>query len=141
MALNPFFSDTGVKAAVDALASLCNSGTLLVYSGSQPADANTAVGAQTLLVTLTFSATAFASSVASGSAGSKVVTATANAIASGTAVATGTAAWFRCLKSDASTIVLDGSVGTSGADLNFSSLAFSSGAVVSVSSFTITQTE
>lgn len=141
MALNPFFSDTAVKAAVDALAALCNSGTLLVYSGSQPADANTAVGAQTLLVTLTFSATAFASSVASGSAGSKVVTATANAITSGTAVATGTAAWFRCLKSDASTIVLDGSAGTSGADLNFSSLAFSSGAVVSVSSFTITQTE
>lgn len=141
MANNPFFSDTAVIADLAALAVLCNSGTLLVYSGSQPADANTAVGAQTLLVTLTFSATAFQSPVASGSAGSKIVTATANAIGSGTCVANGTAAWFRCLKSDASTIVLDGSVGTSGADLNFSTVAFTSGAVVSVSSFTITQTE
>lgn len=138
---NPFFADASVISAVNPLAALLNSGTLLVYTGTQPTDANTAVSGQTLLVTLTFSATAFAGSVASGSAGSKVVTATANAITSGTGVATGTATWFRCLKSDASTVVLDGSVGTSGADLNFSSVAFSTGAVVSVSSFTITQTE
>lgn len=141
MATNPFFSDTAVKAAVDALAALCNSGTLNIYTTAQPTDANTAIGAQTLLATLTFGSTAFPSSVASGSAGSKVVTATANAITSGTAGATGTAAWFRVLKSDASTIVLDGSCGTSGADLNLSTLAISSGAVVSISSFTITQTE
>ena len=141
MSNNPFFSDTAVIADVNALTALLNSGTLLVYTGSQPTDANTAIGAQTLLVTLTFGGTAFATAVASGSAGSKVVTATANAIGSATAVATGTATWFRCLKSDASTIGLDGSVGTSGADLNFSTVAFTSGALVSVSSFTITQTE
>lgn len=141
MANNPFFADASVIAAVNPLAALLNSGTLLVYTGSQPTDANTAVSGQTLLVTLTFQSTAFAGAAASGAAGSRVVTATANAITSGTCVATGTAAWFRCLKSDAVTVVLDGSVGTSGADLNFSTTAFTSGAVVSISSFTISQNE
>ena len=141
MSNNPFFADASVIAAVNPLAALLNSGTLLVYTGTQPTDANTALSGQTLLVTLTFGATAFGTAVASGSAGSKVVTATANAITAGTCVATGTAAWFRCLKSDAVTVVLDGSVSTAGADLNFSTTAFSTGAVVSVSSFTIQQNE
>jgi hypothetical protein len=140
MATNPFFADATVIAAMNALTATANSGTLNIYTGSQPTDANTAIGAQTLLVTLTFGSTAFATAVASGSAGSKIVTATANAITAGTAVATGTAAWFRILTSG-SAVCIDGSVGTSGADLNLSSTSISSGAVVSVSSFTITQTE
>lgn len=141
MANNPFFSDTSETTAMNARSALANSGTLNIYTGSQPTDANTALGAQTLLVTLTFGSTAFASSAASGSPGSKIVTATANAITSGTAVANGTAAWFRVLKSDATTIVFDGSVGTSGCDLNLSTVAITIGAVVSIASFTITQTE
>lgn len=140
MATNPFFADATVIAGVNSLAATANGGTLNIYTGTQPTDANTAISGQTLLVTLTFSATAFGGGVASGSAGSKVVTATANAITSGTAVATGTAAWFRILTSS-SAVCIDGSVGTSGADLNLSSTAVSTGAVVSVSSFTITQTE
>lgn len=142
MANNPFFSDAAAKAAVDAVAALCNSGTLKIYTGSQPTDANTAVGAQTLLGTLTFSATAFGASSASGSAGSKVVTATANTITDdSSADATGTAAWFRVLKSDGTTIVFDGSVGTSGCDLNLASTSIVSGEDISVTSFTITLTE
>ena len=80
MANNPFFSDEAAKAAVDAVAALCNTGTLKIYTGTQPTDANTALGAQTLLATLTLSSTAFGASSASGSAGSKIVTATANTI-------------------------------------------------------------
>lgn len=142
MANNPFFSDAAAKAAVDAVAALCNSGTIKVYTGSQPTDANTAVGAQTLLGTLTFSATAFPASSASGSAGSKVVTATANTITDdSSADATGTAAWFRVLKSDGTTVVFDGSVGTSGCDLNLASTSIVSGEDISVTSFTITLIE
>ena len=93
MANNPFFSDTAVKAAVDAVTALANSGKLRIYDGSQPTDANTAVGAQVKLAELTLNATAFAASAASGSAGSKVVTANANAITGDlSADATGTAA-------------------------------------------------
>ena len=142
MALNPFFSDAATKAAVDAMTALCNSGTLKIYTGTQPTDANTAVGAQVLLGTLTFGSTAFAASVASGSAGSKVVTATANSITDdSSADATGTAAWFRVLKSDGTTIVFDGSVGTSGCDLNLATTAIVAGADLAVTSLTITQAE
>lgn len=140
MANNPFFADASVIAEVNALAATVNGGTLNIYSGTQPADANTALSGQVLLVTLTLSATAFAAAAASGSPGSKVVTAAANAITAGTAAATGTAAWFRILTSG-SAACIDGSVGTSGCDLNLSSTAITSGAVVSVSSFTISQNE
>jgi uncharacterized glyoxalase superfamily protein PhnB len=142
MTNTPFFSDTAAKAAVDAVTALLNSGTIKVYTGSQPTDANTAIGAQTLLGTLTFGATAFGASVASGSAGSKVVTGTANAITQDSdADATGTAAWFRALKSDGTTVVLDGSAGVSGCDLNLVTTSIVQHDVIQVSSMTITQTE
>jgi pyruvate/2-oxoacid:ferredoxin oxidoreductase beta subunit len=132
MANNPFLSDAAAKAAADAACALCNGGTIQIRSGAQPANAN-AAATGTLLVTLTFSATAFAAAVAN--------VATANAIGSANAVASGTAAWFRALKSDGTTVVFDGSVGTSGADLNLSSTAITSGGNVAISSFTYTQTE
>jgi hypothetical protein len=142
MAHTPFFSDEAAKAAVDALTALANSGKLRIYDGSQPTDANTAIGAQVKLAELTLNSTAFAASVASGSPGSKVVTATANAITDdSSADATGTAAWFRVVKSDGTSILFDGSVGTSGADLNLATVSIVAGADVAVTSFTITMTE
>jgi hypothetical protein len=142
MANNPFFSDTAVKAAVDAVAALCNSGKLRIYDGSQPTDANTALGSQVKLAELTLGSTAFAASVASGSAGSKVVTATANSITGDTSAdATGTASWFRVVKSDGTTIVFDGTVGTSGCDLNLATTSIVAAEEVDVTSFTITQLE
>ena len=129
-------------AAVGAVAALCNSGTLKIYTGSQPTDANTAVGAQTLLATLTLASTAFGTPAASGSAGSKVVTATANTITDDTSAdATGTAAWFRVLKTNGTSVVYDGSVGTSGCDLNLATVSLVAGADVTVTSFAITQLE
>jgi hypothetical protein len=142
MAHTPFFSDEAAQAAVDALCALANSGTIKIYDGSQPTDANTAVGAQVLLATLTLSSTAFGASSASGSAGSKIVTATANTITDdSSADATGTAAWFRVLKSNGTSKVMDGSVGTSGADLNLATVSIVSGADIAITSFTVTMTE
>jgi hypothetical protein len=70
------------------------------------------------------------------------VTATANTIATdSSAAATGTAAWFRAYKSDGVTGVLDGSVGTSGSDLNLNTTSIVSGATVAVTSFTVSQSE
>jgi hypothetical protein len=134
MALNPFISDAAAKAATDAVCALCNGGTVQIRSGAQPANAN-AAATGTLLVTLGFSATAFAPAGATGGQ------AAANAITSANAVATGTAAWFRALKSDGTTAVFDGSVGTSAADLVLSSVALTSGGNVAVSSLTYTSTE
>lgn len=132
MANAPTFYDATSDAAVDAIKALFNSGTLRVYTGAQPALNGSLTG--TLLVTLTFSSTAFGSS--SASAGT--VTATANAITSGTAGNTGTAGYAALVKSDGTTVIATGSVGTSGADLVLDSLAISSGAVVSCTAFTLT---
>jgi hypothetical protein len=132
MANNPFLSDAAANAAAAAVTALCNGGTIQVRSGAQPANAN-AVATGTLLVTLTFAATAYGAPAAG--------VATANAIGAANAVATGTAAWFRALKSDGTTAVFDGSVGTSAADLILSSVAITSGGNVGASSLTYTQTE
>lgn len=137
MTNTPFYSDTFAKAAVDAGCALANSGKLRVYTGTQPIDANTAIGAQTLLGEFAMASTAFGASTASGTAPNRVATATAAAIADITAVATGTAAWFRLLKSDGTTVLMDGSVGTSGADLNLTDVTITSGETMRVSSFAI----
>jgi hypothetical protein len=143
MANTPFFSTATVVAGMSAIVALLNSGFLEIYAGTQPTDANTATSGQLLLSSgMTFAATAFATPVASGAAGSRVVTATANTIVSDTsAAATGTAAWFRAYKSDGVTGVMDGSVGTAGCDLNLNTTSIVIGATVSVTSLTITQTE
>lgn len=132
MANNPQVYDAACQAAVDAFDALLNSGYIKVYTGSQPALDGAVSG--TLLATLTFSATAFPASAASGG----VVTGTANAITSGTAGNTGTAGYFALVKSDNTTVAATGSVGTSGADLNFSTLSITSGNTVSCSSFLTT---
>lgn len=134
MAVNLKMADAAVNAEADALAALLNSGYLRVYDGSQPATADTAISGQVLLAELRFNATAFGASVAG------VIT--ANAITDDTdANATGTAAWFRCLKSDGTTPVLDGNVGTSATNFIISTTSIVQHATVSVSSFVHTVTK
>ncbi len=117
------------NAALNALTALLNSGTLVGYTGTQPATADTAVSG-TKLFTCTFNATAYGAA----SAG----TATAGAIVSDTnAVAGGTVGYIRCFKTDGTTAVLDGSVGTSGADFNFDTLTISIGGTVACTSSTL----
>jgi hypothetical protein len=133
MALNTQISDAAANAACNALCALANGGSLKIYSGAQPANANTVISGQTLLATLALSATAFGNAVAG--------VATANAITSATAVATGTAAWFRVFKSDGTTVVFDGTVGTAGCNINMNSTAIQTGATVAISSFSYSITE
>jgi hypothetical protein len=135
MANNPQWYDNTVIAAVNSVTALLNSGYIAIYTGGQPALDGGVSGTQ--LVELTFGATAFSSATASGG----VVTATANAITNGAASNTGTAGYFVLFKSDNATVVMTGSVGTSGADMNLSTLAIVSGAVISCSSFSITETQ
>lgn len=130
MALNPHFSAAARNAAVNAVAALMNSGTLKVYDGTQPADASVAITTQNLLVTLSFGATAFGSA----SGGSASVNGTPITAVIG---ASGTASWFRCLESDGTTVVQDGSVATATANLVVDSTAFSSGATLSLNSGTL----
>lgn len=135
MALTPSISSAARSAAADAVTTLINAGTppglLRIYSGTIPTDANTALGAQVLLGTLTMANPAFAAAAAG--------VATAGAIASDTSAdATGTASFFRILNA-AGVCILQGSVGTSAADLVLSSTAITLGGTIAVSAFTFTQ--
>jgi hypothetical protein len=135
MANNPLYYNATVEAGVNSVTALLNSGFIELYTGSQPALNGAVTG--TLLATMTFSATAFGTSTATGG----TVTASSNAITSGTAANTGTAGYFALIASNGTTVVGTGSVGTTGADLNLNSTAISSGATVSCSAFTITQAQ
>ncbi len=104
---------------------------VLIYTGSPPANCATAASG-TLLASL-------AMSNPIGSASGGVLT--MSTITSATAAATGTAGYWRiCTSSAGTTCVAQGTVATSGGDLNFPSTAFTSGETISITSFTITAT-
>lgn len=133
MANNLKMANAGVNAEADALSDQLDNGYLRIYDGSQPATADTAVGAQVLLAELRFNATA----APAASAG----VLTFNAFtADSSANATGTAAWYRALKSDGTTSVMDGSVGDDSGtfDLELNTPNIVADAEVSVTSFTHT---
>jgi hypothetical protein len=130
MANNVRVATTYRNAIVDQIGNALDNGYLRIYDGAQPANANTALGAQVLLAELRYNAAAFPAASA-GSAAAAAITADTSANASGTAT------WARSLASDGTTVVFDCEVGTSGADINFNSVGISAGANVSVSALTL----
>lgn len=117
---------------MDAINTAANAGAgaalLRIYDGTRPATGGTAT---TLLAELTFTDPAF-----SASSGGVL---TASAITQdSSANATGTASWFRVVDSSA-TAVMDGNCGTSGSDLNLTTLSIVATQPVSVSSFVLTE--
>ena len=129
MALNPKYSNTMVNAEADAVGAALDNGYIRIYDGTQPTDADTAVGAQVLLAELRFGADAFPAAVAG--------LLTANAITSdSSANATGTASWARILASNGTTVWFDGSVGTATSNVILNSVAISAGAAVSITALT-----
>lgn len=131
MAFNLKRSNAAATIEADQVCNELDNGYLRIYDGTQPTTANTAIGAQVLLAELRFNATA-APAATNG-------VATFNALTKDSAAnATGTASWFRALKSDGTTVIFDGSVGTSGCDLNLNSVAIQINAEVDVTAFTYT---
>jgi hypothetical protein len=127
----PTLSTQARDTQLNALASHFNSAYLRIYSGTQPATPDTAASG-TLLAELRFNSTAFPTVSGGGPL-------TANAITDDAAADnTGTAAWFRIVEADGTTPILDGSVGTSGANLNFATVAFTAGTPIRVTSYTHT---
>jgi hypothetical protein len=106
---------------------------LLIYTGSPPANCGTAASG-TLLASLPCS-NPFAGSPSGG-------VLSASAITSEAAGASGTAGYWRlCTSSAGTTVVAQGTCGTSGADLNFAGgTAFTSGQTIAVTSFQVTAT-
>jgi hypothetical protein len=132
--LSSTFTDTLLEHSGTSLLDQILGGTLVIWanSGSNPAGPNESTNG-TALATFTFDSTATDYSAPSGgvlnlkfSAGSGTAT---NPIV--TASASGTAAYFR-INTSGGTALIQGTVGTSGADFNLSSVAITSGDNVSI---------
>jgi hypothetical protein len=117
------------NAMTDLVTALGSTGYLLIYTGTVPANcAASATG--TLLASLPLSSTA-------GTVSNGVLT--MNAITTTNATASGTAGYYRlCTSSAGTTVVSQGVIGTSGADLNLTNTSIASGQPISISSWTIT---
>lgn len=145
------------SAGSEYTVSLCNrrafrdifaNGILEIYSGSQPADADTTESG-TKLLRITATSAAVTPGVATNgltfdapSAG--VLSKAAAQTWSGVALATGTAGWFRFYTNMYHTgggttkVRFDGSISTSGAQLNLSSVSIVEGATTTIDTFTVT---
>jgi hypothetical protein len=132
MALNTRISVPARTALADALVDLIDVGAspalLRIWSGAQPANP-AAAETGTKLAEFTLPNPAF------GAAASGV--ATANAITAVVGLAAGTAGYFRVITRGGLSL-MDGEVGTSGADMNLNTLTISVGVDVSVTSWTVT---
>ncbi len=136
---------TGSKdAMMDALDVALANGRLDIYSGSQPASADSAESG-TLLVSLTLSSGAFTPGVSTNginfaSASGGVIVKEAAEVWSGVAASTGTAGYFVFYDNDVDTgasttaVRFMGSIATSGADLNMTSTTINSGGTITLDS-------
>jgi hypothetical protein len=118
--------NAATDAVVDRIDAGAGAGTLKIYTGAQPADADDAESG-TLLVTVTLGDPAYGAAAAG--------TAALSGTPSGTAVAAGTAGWFRVEDSTGAN-VFDGSVTATGGggDLELDNTSIAVGQTVTVSS-------
>lgn len=98
-----------------------------LYSGTQPANANTAITTQVLLVSMPI-AGVFGTDVNG--------TLTLGSVAPANAIASGTASFFRIFKSNNS-VIMDGSVGLSSADLILNTVNIAASQSVDITAGTI----
>lgn len=110
---------------LSSIATLVASGFLDVYTGAQPANANSTVTG-TLLCSIAIGATPFTTPASGAMSNASTWSCTAGA--------TGTAGYYVLYKSNHTSVELMGSVGTSGANLNLATTAISSGVTVSIAS-------
>jgi len=122
-------------------------GVLEIYSGSQPATADTAEsGTKLLRITVSsgaFSAGAPTSGLLFGAPSAGVIAKTAD-VWSGVGLANGTAGWWRLYDNAYTTgggtsgVNIDGNCATSGGDLNMASLTVTLSATTTIDSFSVT---
>lgn len=146
----PFAASTVLAAFKGgSLKDIFHDGVLKIYSGSQPTNPDQAV-AGTLLLQITdgagaFVAGEFANGLEFGDAADGVISKAIAETWQDTGIASGTAGWFRLCANPtdaggASTSLprIDGSIGTSGADLNMSSTSIVVGSTYTIDTFVLT---
>ena len=131
-----------------SFADLFREGNLHIYTGTQPTSAND-VESGSKLVEITqgsaaFTPGTFANGLNFGAVVAGVIAKETGEVWSGEASATGTAGWFRFYANDEGTgadsskIRFDGAIATSGAQLNMSNTAITSGGTTTVDTVAIT---
>lgn len=141
MAADPKIDNAAAVAACNAIVDTVDSGgagTMVIYDGTIPADADVAITSQNALVTWTLQATAFGA--AADATPGATATLTAPSTANPTASATGTATFFRLI-SGGGNVVLQGTCGTSDADMIMSTTSIVTGENVTLNSMTFTVEE
>lgn len=127
--LSSVFSQAIMQHGGSAVLDQILGGTLIVYSGSAPAGANEGLSGNTVLATFTFDSTSGHYTVTNGVISLVFLGNVTNPTVS--AAATGTASFFRILNTTPAALI-QGTVGTSGADFNLSSIVITSGDNVSI---------
>lgn len=128
------FTSTLRNNRADEITNALGNGALLrIYGGSVPLDVSASLGSATLLAELTCG-TPFASSAAGGALVLNAITQDSSANA------TGTASFFRLATSGGSAVIQGTVTATGGGgDLTLNTTSISSGAAVSITSFTIVE--
>jgi len=122
------YSNATRHAQNEGLITYAGSNSLFnLYSGTQPANANTAITTQVLLVSMPI-AGVFGTDTDG--------TLTLGAVTQTDAVASGTASFFRIFKAD-NAVIMDGSVGLAGADLILNTVDIAAGQSVDITAGTI----
>lgn len=132
MANNLKHSTVARNAKADALARLLDDGYLLVYSGVQPVNADTALGGSNTLLAECRFANPSAPSAVGGVISFDALISDAGCDASGTAT------FFRTVSGDGTTVIFDGTVQEGGGDMNINKAALVEGAPLGVTSITYT---
>lgn len=133
------FSVTNAVASsmANAFAAATDAGTaaiIVIYSGTAPANADASLSGNTVLAQLTCSGTAFTGPTDTGSAARLTFAAITP---DSSADNTGTATFFRILTQAGGTVICQGTVGTSSADLILNTVAITAGSTVQITSGTI----
>jgi hypothetical protein len=122
------YSTTLKTAQMDQITTAVgNAGKLRIYDGTRPAFGGTATN---LLAEFTLG-TPFAPGASAGVLSPTLPSAV-------TASAAGTATWYRVVKSDGTTVVIDGDASAGAGDMQLNTTTIGSGVQVSVTSWTIT---
>ena len=137
------FDELVVDEIMDGVQDILNGCKIALYSGTQPATAD-AAATGSLLCTISLDGGAVGLSWGDAIAG--VLSKAVGENWQGTAVASGTAGWFRCYQSgddpalaETELARFDGSISTSGAQLDMTSTAIVVSAVQTISTFTYTE--
>jgi hypothetical protein len=124
----------GMMNGTGLAASVSTSPLIRVYGGTPPTNADASLSSNTQLAQLACASTPFSGFTDTGSS----ARATFGAIADdSSADNTGVATFFRLLKSDGTTVIAQGDVNTSGADLQLNTTSITADSTVSITSATI----